>query len=824
MKTFAIRIFATLLMGASATTVLGQTPLIPYVIEFAGGPFVGPPEGVEAVGSMTLLLRCTPPITFPGTNEVRVRLASRDITAQRGSDYQFPAEGRMLTLGSGGLQSAVSPDGQTQDWYVYIPLFDDGVHEPDETFEVSLSEPSSNAVLGGRAKVIATIHNSAPTLSVRLSPALFPDGSYSLVSEDSGSRPLLEVIRRGDRELPVSVDLTFAGIDESNGDGENLELKGVPGVDFQAVNQRVDFASGETIRSIVVPILDDAEVEQVGEMRFFGATLTNPSAGADIAAYGGYAGVGIVNNELPATLDVTRDRITGSPLVLFGFEYVQFEDGRTNIQTGSVPADEVNFMPLPGGKTLAVGRFDLVNGVRRPGVARLDANDELDQGFRPPEGLIPWSDNGYLQIPRLLVLQSGALLVPDSSRLFVRLKDDGSRDTSFSTGLSHVAEAGDGSLWGVRSNEVVHLTLDGSVLSSRAIPARSTNQTIFAIQADGRLLIHDQAVDANSGEELIGLFRWLPDGSIDPSFSAIQTSRRFGETAVLPDGRLVTFGAPINGGPLTLQVFGTDGRIDPSFPPVTAEQGGDGKYLYRWTLQGRRLGLYNPILETINGISVQPGAYEFVLTNASKTAVQLAARRSYDPKTGDLQAPYYRVEPNPGENAAFNVVFRRLGRSAGSAYVNYTTRDCTAIAGKNYLAQSGSITFAPLEVEKTLLIPILGDSGDQSGGIFEVVVTGAGGFEALPAPVQFVILDRSGARPPPRVQDVKRLRDGRVLIRTASIYPWGDSNAVLEASDNLQAWSMVGLELGDSIDTRIGLDGDAKNHPTRFYRFRTVLP
>ncbi len=798
MKTLTAQLTAIALF-TGAMAALAQTPP-PYVIEFTSATY----EGTEADGYMDLVLTSTPPFRAGDTNNIQVRIKTTDITTQRGNDYEYPVEGQALVLGNFNKWS----DGR---WRVGIPPINDGVHEPDETFEVTLGDLSPNAVLGARSTATVTIHNSAPTFLVQLSPTLFPDGQ-ALVSEDFGSRPLLEVIRRGDRDVPVSVDLSFVGTDDPDGAGESLGLKAVPGVDFQAVNQRIEFASGETKRSIVVPILDDAEVEQVRETRYFEAILSRPSAGAVIWAYGCCATVGIVNNELPATLDVTHDRISGSPLVLFGREDVRIENGRTNTSTQPMSSDKVNFLPLPGGKKLAVGGFEWVNGVRRPGLARMDANDELYEGFRPPEGLIPWSDNFFILIPRLLVLQSGALLVPDSDRLFVRLKDDGSRDTSFPSGLSQVAEASDGSLWGVRSNEVVHLALDGSVLSSRAIPARTGNQALFAIQADGRLLIHDQTIDANSGEERIGLIRWLPDGSTDPSFTAI---RPFWGAAVLPDGRLVRFIRQ------SLQVFGTDGQPDPSFPSVPFGKYGDGRSIFSVTLRGDHLRVFSPNMESVNGIAVQSGAYEFFLRHAPKTALQLSAQGSYDPESGSYEAPFYRSEPAAGQTSAFNVIFRRLGQSAGAASVTYATRDVTATAGKDYLPQSGTLTFAPLEVEKIVSIPILTDGDAEFDETLEVVITSAEGFEALPVPMRLTIVGDLPSISQPRLDRIKRLSDGRVLV-DGSV---SNSDATLESSVDLKTWRPIpGLQGGWSGGSgpAMWLDPSATNSGPRFYR--AVLP
>ncbi len=41
--------------------------------------------------------------------------------------------------------------------------------------------------------------------------------------------------------------------------------------------------------------------------------------------------------------------------------------------------------------------------------------------------------------------------------------------------------------------------------------------------------------------------------------------------------------------------------------------------------------------------------------------------------------------------------------------VNYSTADGTAIAGKNYTAQSGVLTFAPGVTSQTVTVPVLGD-------------------------------------------------------------------------------------------------------------------
>ncbi|MEM7066025.1 MAG: choice-of-anchor C family protein [Cyanobacteria bacterium P01_B01_bin.77] len=75
------------------------------------------------------------------------------------------------------------------------------------------------------------------------------------------------------------------------------------------------------------------------------------------------------------------------------------------------------------------------------------------------------------------------------------------------------------------------------------------------------------------------------------------------------------------------------------------------------------------------------------------------------------------IEPENGtKQAVFSV--RRYGNSTGSASVRYSTADDTAIAGTNYTATSGTLTFAPGETEKTISVTINADTNTISGETF----------------------------------------------------------------------------------------------------------
>ncbi len=73
----------------------------------------------------------------------------------------------------------------------------------------------------------------------------------------------------------------------------------------------------------------------------------------------------------------------------------------------------------------------------------------------------------------------------------------------------------------------------------------------------------------------------------------------------------------------------------------------------------------------------------------------------------------------------------RLGDSAGTVSVNYSTADGTAMAGQNYLPTNGTATFLPGVVSKLITVPILNDSLYESNEVFTVSLTGTTGGAAL---------------------------------------------------------------------------------------------
>ncbi|HEX6288526.1 MAG TPA: Calx-beta domain-containing protein, partial [Herpetosiphonaceae bacterium] len=196
---------------------------------------------------------------------VTVEYATSDGTATAGSDY---------TTSTGTVTFAPGETSKT----ISVPLLEDGLLEPNETFTVSLSSPS-NAGLGTPATATVTISsNDAITFSA---------SAYS-VGENAAAATLTVRLNAASAQ---SVTVEYA-----TGDGT-----ATAGSDYTTSSGTVTFAPGETSKTISIPLLEDGLLEA---NETFTVSLSNPAN----------AGLGT-----PATATVTinaNDTITFSASTL----------------------------------------------------------------------------------------------------------------------------------------------------------------------------------------------------------------------------------------------------------------------------------------------------------------------------------------------------------------------------------------------------------------------------------------------------------------------------------------------------------------------------
>ena len=237
-------------IGGGFTRVQGKVRN--YLARLYGGSIAGPGSVEFSAPSYNVVengVQVTIPVRRTGgtTGGVSVDYSTIDVTAISGEDYA-PASGT-LTF----------PEGEVLQSFT-ISIIDDFAVEPDEYVDLLLENPSNGASLGD-----------------------FPFSSLVILSDDSvvsfvtttnvvnenvvaGYKEIL-VVRSGTTNGSVSVDyLTREGT-------------ATAGLDYTNVSGTITFVPGETLKSIFVPIINDALVEPTETALVF---LTNITSGAQI--------------------------------------------------------------------------------------------------------------------------------------------------------------------------------------------------------------------------------------------------------------------------------------------------------------------------------------------------------------------------------------------------------------------------------------------------------------------------------------------------------------------------------------------------------------
>ena len=201
-------------------------------------------EGTAVAFTVTLSPTASGDVTVQyGTND---GTATADATHADGADYTAPASDAELTI----------PAGQTTGT-ITIATGDDTVHEADETFTVTLSSPSSNAVLGTNRMATGAIENN-DTAST--------DATLSALAITAGgsSVDLTPTFAAGIYSYEGDIENTTAGVavaTETNHGRATVAIEGDD--DTNSPNQaNLDMAFGENGFTVTVTAEDGATTRE----------------------------------------------------------------------------------------------------------------------------------------------------------------------------------------------------------------------------------------------------------------------------------------------------------------------------------------------------------------------------------------------------------------------------------------------------------------------------------------------------------------------------------------------------------------------------------
>ncbi|MDQ1247345.1 MAG: hypothetical protein QG597_1715, partial [Actinomycetota bacterium] len=325
----------------------------------------------------------------------------------------------------------------------------------------------------------------------------------------------------------------------------------------------------------------------------------------------------------------------------------------TGFEAEGEPMGPDDIVEMPDGRLLAVGYFTTVNGVGRPGIARLTAAGALDISFVPstPSSSAATSRDGYVwkvQVQAdagvLIAGEFGAVAgVPRTG--LARLTASGALDPAYNPVLtvgvgvdSWAADAlvqpdgkvvvagGFGTYNSDPAQALVRLNANGTrdVTFSTAGTGLAFVDAVVR-QPDGRYIVAG-AVVVTPTAFVLAVLRLNSDGSRDPSFVAqrydLGMDQRIVSTMVLqPDGKVLVAGQFTGPGGRTNLM-----RLIPQGPPDAGFSIGTGFTYPAWGLLGVRTVVLQP-----DGRIVAAGAFDHVNGVPRSGIVRLQPGGAVDP-------------------------------------------------------------------------------------------------------------------------------------------------------------------------------------------------
>lgn len=853
MKTISIppALLLAVLVPVSANTV--------SVVQFQAGNF----EGHESSGTGHLTLTSTP----PPTNRVTVLLKATGGSADF-ADVLFVGGHRVDRASWQAGWPVELVTGNTEKG-VYIGIVDDGAPEPDETLHLTLTVLTGDAVVGAQSNAVFTIRNGHPRIF------LSSDG-WPLAAEE-GAPLRCEFRRSGDTNVVLSVqyatedDTARAGVDYIAAAGTVTFGPGQLAAEIAVAtldNGRVDGDRAFRLRlSSPSPGVEVVSPETLGVIRdnerpvVWDRTFAPKPVSQAMAFAPASDGKLVLTEELrpplhPAhALRIVRWNADGTLDSGFTPAQIAYPQGYPHVQRVVLDA---------AGRCYVAGRFETVNQQPRPGLARLLPNGALDESFRPPPGLVfPYG-------PVHLAVQPDGRLLGSSydganAPRFVRLNTDGSLDGTFrpaavatnerklwatlnNQALVEVAEyGGPFSELPYRARPLARLAADGSLdptfhRAEFGAPNGYGGRVIENLvrQPDGKLLVCGtfRSVDGHPRPNLV---RLNADGTVDAGFAppaesglgdTYQTIRSLaldGEGRVLAVGQFRRFNGKDAGSGFesyflrermfSLVRLQADGMPDAAFAPLGDEE-----------LRQLAPDMHQPfaggrMIEVFPQAEGKLLAYGYLMTKGSWSLVpgpHVVVRLHEAPPATSVELALARIWVEPGEDQAL-VTVRRLGDSSGPASVHYATHDGSAVAGRDYVAVSGSLSFAPLEVEKSFTVPLPDPALRRQDRELSVTLSDATGVAGISGPTARLVLVApfgfqhiSGPPTDPRL----------------TIHGSVGSTYLLESSTlgehPRDPWSWIPAATAVTLTNEVqAIPDDPSWHnaqPVRFYRLRHLAP
>ena len=660
-----------------------------------------------------------------GSNgDVTVDYATTDGTALAGSDY---------TATSGTLTWL---SGDTTSQTITVPITNDAIVEPSETFTVDLTNPTLNSAAD--VTVLGTQTSSTVTIIDSVGSVQFDSATYS-VNEDGGIDATITVTRSGGTNGAVSVDYATA---------DGAVNPATAGVDYTAASGTLNWASGDgTSKTFTVPVINDAidEADETVDLtlsNFVGAS----AGGQTTATLTIIDSFGTLQFDSP-TYSVNEDGGIDATITVTRV-------GGTNgaISVDYTTADNVSGLAVAGTDyTASSGTLNWADADSASKTFTVPViNDAIDED---PDEYLDLNLSNPLGGAQLGAQSSATLTIIDSfgnlefSSPTFAVNEDGGVDATISVsrvGGSNGAAA------------INYASLDGDVATTATagVDYTSVSGTLNWADADATSktfsvpVVNDTIIEKPDEQVLFEI-----SGATG---AALGTQTQATLTIIDGAGALqfdsATYSVNENGGSIVLSVSRSGGitgavSVDYATADASATAGSD------YTLTSGTLnwadgdGTAKTITVPILDDSVVEGDETFGVTLSNAVGIALGAQTSStvtiieNDVAGNLEFTAAGFSVNEDGVGVATISVRRSLGSVGAISVDYATSDGTAVAGSDYTSTSGTLNWADGDaLDKTFTIPITPDSIIELGG--ETVNI------ALSNPTNFATIDQGATMQP----------------------------------------------------------------------------
>jgi disulfide oxidoreductase YuzD len=613
-------------------------------------------------------------LSTTSTLTVTVDYSTANGTATAGSDYQ--ATSGTLTFAPGETTKSI-----------LVPIINDTMDEPSETFFVNLTNASNATILDNQGQGTITDNDAAPTISIN---------DISVAEGDSGTtNATFNVTLSAASGFTVTVNYATA-------DGT-----ATAGTDYQAASGTLTFNPGQTTQTVLVPVNGDTTFES--DETFF-VNLTTP------------VNATILDNQGQGT--ITNDD-AAPPIPAITINDVSVTEGNSGTKT----LDFTVSLSMNPTQTVTVD-YATANGTATAGSDYQSTSGTLT--FNPGETSKPVS-----------VTINGDTLVEPDETFFVNLTNAVNAIIADTQGLGTITNDDTANLvisqvYGGGNNTGAQYRNDFIEIFNRGTTTVDFSLTHYSVQyASSGSNFGSSKTDLTSGTIAPGQYFLIQESGGTTNGVALPAPDAAGTIAM---GNTSGKVALVTGTTLLAAAIcpGDDGvaPFNPNDSTIVDFIGYGSVSCYEGTSPAAAPGNTTADFRKAGGcVDTNDNAADFLVSapnprNSSSPLNDCSSGLKPDVTINDVTV----TEGDTGTKTVdFTVTLSTT--SAQTVTVDFATADGTATAGTDYQSASGTVTFNPGETTKTITITINGDTSDEPNETFFVNLTNA---------VNAIILDNQG--------------------------------------------------------------------------------